>query len=153
MNTSILINATRDGKTVKKTVTNVNPDKSNADLKTFAQMVNNLSNDTFASGNRINVQSLDEQKRKPTNSFTSSFQSFTSDGEYIGHGFTFSTDYPFRIFSNTNSTKYTSAVKTAGDQSLFLLRGWQEGDPQFTIYLFFPESKEFQAFTWDITVG
>ena len=115
MNTSILINANRDGKTVKKTVTNINPDKSNADLKTFAQMVNNLSNDTFAGGNRINVQSLDEEDYSPpaepvTEKLT---PTFAAQGNWV-----FNDIFAYRIINyNGDGTIYLQSDNGSGSVS------------------------------------
>ena len=61
MDTSIIINATTtDGKKVAKSITNINPAKTNAILNEFATRVNNLSTNTYAGGTRINKNALTE---------------------------------------------------------------------------------------------
>ena len=60
MDTSLIINATNSGKKVTKAVTNINPAKDNTTLKTFAQMVNGLSTNSYVDATRINKQSVEE---------------------------------------------------------------------------------------------
>ena len=61
MDTSLIINATNGNKKVTKAITNINPVKDNQTLKTFAQMVNGLSSNTYVDATRINKQSVNEQ--------------------------------------------------------------------------------------------
>ena len=61
MDTSLIINATNGNKKVTKAVTNINPAKDNTTLKTFAQMVNGLTSNTYVDATRINKQSVNEQ--------------------------------------------------------------------------------------------
>ena len=60
MDTSLIINAVNGSKKVTKAVTNINPAKDNTTLKTFAQMVNGLSTNTYVDATRINKQSVEE---------------------------------------------------------------------------------------------
>ena len=60
MDTSLIINATNSGKKVTKAITNINPEKDNSTLKTFAQMVNGLTTNTYVDATRINKQSVNE---------------------------------------------------------------------------------------------
>ena len=60
MDTSLIINAVNGNKKVTKAVSNINPEKDNQTLKTFAQMVNGLSTNTYVDATRINKQSVEE---------------------------------------------------------------------------------------------
>ena len=60
MDTSLIINATNGNKKVTKAVTNINPEKDNTTLKTFAHMVNGLTTNTYVDATRINKQSVEE---------------------------------------------------------------------------------------------
>ena len=139
MNTSILINATRAGKTVKKTVTNINPDKSNADLKTFAQMVNALSADTFAGGNRINVQSLDESSDSridPVITFTGNFSMVVDDNQnllYLAAPFTCNTDGTIAATTSKPMKLYSSVVMLETGSYQIRIKGYEDGDLPFNI--------------------
>ena len=61
MDTSLIINAVNGSKKVTKAVTNINPAKDNTTLKTFAQMVNGLTTNSYVDATRINKQSVNEQ--------------------------------------------------------------------------------------------
>ena len=60
MDTSLIINATQAGKKVTKAISNINPEKDNTVLKTFAQKVNALTTNTYVGATRINKQSVEE---------------------------------------------------------------------------------------------
>lgn len=61
MDTSLIINAVNGNKKVTKAVTNINSAKDNQTLKTFAQMVNGLTTNSYVDATRINKQSVNEQ--------------------------------------------------------------------------------------------
>ena len=61
MDTSLIINATNSGKKVTKAITNINPDKDNTILKTFAQKVNALTTNTYVDATRVNKMSVNEE--------------------------------------------------------------------------------------------
>ena len=60
MDTSLIINATNSGKKVTKAITNINPDKDNTILKTFAQKVNALTTNTYVDATRVDKMSVNE---------------------------------------------------------------------------------------------
>ena len=60
MDTSLIINATQNGKKVTKAITNINPEKDNATLKTFAQKVNALTTNNYVDATRVNKMSVEE---------------------------------------------------------------------------------------------
>lgn len=60
MDTSLIISATNSGKKVTKAITNINPEKDNAVLKTFAQKVNALTTNTYVDATRVNKMSVEE---------------------------------------------------------------------------------------------
>ena len=54
---SIIISSTaQGGKKLQKTITNVNPEATNANLETFAQMFNGLSTNNYEETNRVKKQ-------------------------------------------------------------------------------------------------
>ncbi|MBO4779878.1 MAG: hypothetical protein J5497_04485 [Selenomonadaceae bacterium] len=60
MATAITINATtQDGKRHCKTITDINPKTSNAQLKEFAQALNELTTNTYGGTNRIETSDYD----------------------------------------------------------------------------------------------
>lgn len=61
METSIIINSTKDGKKYQKSIAKINPEKDNVTLNEFAGMVNALSTNTFQGGSRVDKMSLSEQ--------------------------------------------------------------------------------------------
>ena len=61
MNTSLIINATNGSQKVTKAITNINPEKDNAVLKTFAQKVNDLTTNTYVDATRITKESVEEE--------------------------------------------------------------------------------------------
>ena len=87
MDTSLIINAVNGNKKVSKAVTNINPEKDNSTLKTFAQMVNGLTANTYVDATRINKQSVNEEQAKPvlTWNVDPKFEIDLSLGEYIDY--------------------------------------------------------------------
>lgn len=62
MDTSLIINATTTaGKKAAKAISNINPDKDNTILKTFAQKVNSLTTNTYVDATRVNKMSVNEE--------------------------------------------------------------------------------------------
>lgn len=61
MDTSLIISATQAGKRVTKAITNINPEKENAVLKTFAQKVNALTTNIYVDATRVNKMSVEEE--------------------------------------------------------------------------------------------
>ena len=61
MDTSLIINATNGNKKVTKAITNINPEKDNAILKTFAQKVNALTTNSYVDATRVDKMSVNEQ--------------------------------------------------------------------------------------------
>ena len=61
MDTSLIINATNSGKKVTKAITNINHDKDNTILKTFAQKVNALTTNNYVDATRVNKMSVNEE--------------------------------------------------------------------------------------------
>ena len=49
----ILTSTNTSGQTLQKTLTDINPDASNAQLKTFAQMLNNMTDNTYGKTDRV----------------------------------------------------------------------------------------------------
>lgn len=60
MDTNLIINYTNGNKKGSKAISNINPEKDNQTLKTFAQMVNGLTTNTYVDATRINKQSVEE---------------------------------------------------------------------------------------------
>lgn len=60
MDTNLIINFTNGGKKGSKAISNINPDKDNAVLKTFAQMVNGLTANTYVDATRVDKMSVEE---------------------------------------------------------------------------------------------
>ena len=62
--TSLIISATGSGgKTVQKTVTDVNPNASNAKLTALGQMLNSLTTNTYQTTNRIDKVNCDTETK------------------------------------------------------------------------------------------
>lgn len=62
MDTSLIINATTTaGKKAAKAISNINPEKDNSILKTFAQKVNALTTNTYVDATRVNKMSVNEE--------------------------------------------------------------------------------------------
>ena len=57
--TSLVINALSDGKAIQKTLTDINPAADNAALKTFGQMLNALTTNTYVKTDRIDKTNCD----------------------------------------------------------------------------------------------
>lgn len=87
MDTSLIISATNSGKKVTKAITNINPEKDNAVLKTFAQKVNDLTTNTYVDATRINKQSVNEQdgKPEPTLIIDNGFYTYNGDGDVYAY--------------------------------------------------------------------
>lgn len=63
--TSLIIGATDSGgKTIQKTVTDVNPNATNEQLTTFGKMLNSLTNNTYQTTNRIDKTNCDTESGK-----------------------------------------------------------------------------------------
>ena len=74
--TSLIIESTNtSGKKIQKTFTDVNPEATSAELKTFAQMCNGLTSNTYVRTDRIDKINCDTEaittKTAPTLAFTS----------------------------------------------------------------------------------
>ena len=63
MKKSLTINATRDGKKVAKSFGFVNPNVANSLVGGFAQMVNNLTTDTFVNAQVVKVMDTTEEEQ------------------------------------------------------------------------------------------
>ena len=62
MDTSLIINSTTTaGKKAAKAISNINPEKDNTILKTFAQKFNALSTNIYADATRVNKMSVNEE--------------------------------------------------------------------------------------------
>lgn len=61
MQTSLIINSTKNGKAVQKTVTYVNPSASNANLAAFGQKITALSTNTYVNTERVNKIVCDDE--------------------------------------------------------------------------------------------
>lgn len=71
MDTSLIINATTTaGKKAAKAISNINPDKDNTILKTFAQKVNALTTNTYVDATRVNKMSVNEEGGGSTTTLT-----------------------------------------------------------------------------------
>ena len=66
MKKSLTINATRDGKKVAKSFGFVNPNVANSLVGGFAQMVNNLTTDTFVNAQVVKTMDTTEEETTPT---------------------------------------------------------------------------------------
>lgn len=60
MDTNLIINFTNGGKKGSKAISNINPDKDNSTLKTFAQMLNGLTANTYVDATRVDKMSVEE---------------------------------------------------------------------------------------------
>lgn len=90
MDSSLIINATNSGKKVTKAITNINPEKDNSILKTFAQKVNALTTNSYVDATRVNKMSVEEQggggKTEPTLTIDNKGRySYDGDGEIFGY--------------------------------------------------------------------
>ena len=98
---SIIISSTaQGGKKLQKTITNVNPEATNANLETFAQMFNGLSTNDYGETNRVKKQLTTEpdgtSKTEPTLTVGSDGAiTYNGDGELFVEG-----DYNY-IHDNT----------------------------------------------------
>lgn len=62
MNTSLIINSTdSNGKAYQKSISNINPEKANATLGEFAQMLNGLSTNTYVNASRVDKSDVTEE--------------------------------------------------------------------------------------------
>ena len=62
MDTNLIISSTTaTGKKGSKAISNINPEKDNSTLKTFAQMVNGLTTNTYVDATRVDKQSVNEE--------------------------------------------------------------------------------------------
>lgn len=62
MDTNLIISSTTaTGKKGSKAISNINPEKNNSTLKTFAQMVNGLTTNTYVDATRVDKQSVNEE--------------------------------------------------------------------------------------------
>lgn len=62
MDTNLIISSmTATGKKGSKAISNINPEKDNSTLKTFAQMVNGLTTNTYVDATRVDKQSVNEE--------------------------------------------------------------------------------------------
>lgn len=64
--TSLVISAANDGKIIQKTLTDINPAADNAALKTWGQMLNSLTTNTYVKSDRIDKTSCDAAAEKLT---------------------------------------------------------------------------------------
>ena len=70
MDTNLIINFTNGGKKGSKAISNINPDKDNAVLKTFAQKVNALTTNTYVDATRVDKMSVNEEGGGSTTTLT-----------------------------------------------------------------------------------
>lgn len=64
--TSLVINATNAGKVIQKTLTDINPAAENSALKTWGQMLNGLTTNTYMKTDRIDKTNVDDSVEKLT---------------------------------------------------------------------------------------
>lgn len=152
MDTSLIISSTNAGKKLQKAITNINPEKDNAVLKTFAQKVNALTTNTYLDATRVNKMSVEEEYQqgggtsKQEGIITATELNYTmpSGSFNIDGNFTFTTNSGQPIF-------YVSATKK-GDSiasgSSITLHNIDDGRIDF----FAPETDEFTAAHWWCTV-
>ena len=75
---NIIITATKSGKTIQKSLTDMNPEATNAQLATFGTMLNALTTNTYQKTDRITKVNCDTEPGggvKPTPTITLSFTS------------------------------------------------------------------------------
>ena len=87
MDTSLIINSTNSDKKVSKAISNINPEKDNAVLKTFAQKVNALTTNNYVDATRVNKMSVNEATTKPEPTLTISSGTYTYDGDGDVYGY------------------------------------------------------------------
>lgn len=64
--TSLVINAVNNGKALQKTLTDINPAADNTALRTWGQMLNNLTTNTYVKTDRIDKTNCDSVSAKLT---------------------------------------------------------------------------------------
>lgn len=132
MNTSLIINSTdSNGKAYQKSISNINPEKANATLGEFAQMLNGLSTNTYVNASRVDKSDVTEEgggsgggstpaKTEPTLTITVDESKFPLGGTYTYDGdgdiFAYASEgtlYPLKI--SVNRTEKTWATDYSGE--------------------------------------
>lgn len=88
MDTSLIISSTNSGKKLQKAITNINPDKDNAVLKTFAQKVNALTTNNYVDATRVNKMSVEEEYQQGGGGLLDPQLACNSNGDvtFLGNG-------------------------------------------------------------------
>jgi len=132
METSLVIKSKDTAqKEVTKSLTNINPNVSNANLKTAAQMFTSISSGTYYSATRVDKTDVDEQTGKTEPTLTVSDNSYTYNGD--GEIFGYSPDGAVTI----NRTNKTFFVNGSGGSTLL----------NYTIYLCASEGTNYASKT------
>ena len=143
MDTSLIINSTdTNNKKLQKTIACVNPAVSNSDLKTFAQMTNNLTTNQFVDANRVDRSNVDEEgggtviKTEPT----LEVGTFSYDGYRYVAGITYNGDG--QLFVSTNEATAYAQIYNHSTQGLQLR---VQGTTVFSGTLYAAEGDEYSA--------
>ena len=114
MSTSLIIN-TEDyltGSPQQMTITDINPNATNANLKTFAQMTAALSKDTYVKAARVDKEELDNSK----SAFTISENISIGDTNFQAVDGTVTASIPLSKMT-TGSTNYFTIIITGSNSS------------------------------------
>lgn len=125
--TSLIINSTYDGKTIQKTLTDINPAADNTALKTWGQMLNGLTTNTYVKTDRIDKTNCDSvvEKLTPSLVIDSSesplVRSEAVQGKYVKVNYT--GDGTLSIVNNDETSWATTFRKNPNSGELYLYMG------------------------------
>lgn len=136
MSTSVKLYATRDGKSVNTTFSAINPNATDAELKSAAQALNTLTENTYAKSEKITTVELDSAVAKLTPTLkvndaadpltrttclagVSPLIDYTGDGELWIAGNNDNTSWvtTFRVASATNTLRLYIGVLNEASQA------------------------------------
>lgn len=171
--TSLILEATdTSGKKIQKTFTDVNPEASSADLKTFAQMCNGLTSNTYVRTDRINKINCDTEESgdsSSSSSKTAASITFTDGNEFsiasvkqdiaagnFSRAFNYNGDADIADFYTTTSNsdaKMATAFSISGDYKMLTVRNTAGVDQMSpcVITIHAPETANYQAATATVT--
>ena len=157
MKKSLTINATRNGKKVSKSLGFVNPNVANSIVGGFAQMVNNLTTDTFVNAQVVKVMDTTEEdtssqsstpaaKTEPTLTIQddgdgSGFYYYNGDGDIFGY--VPATQEVLNLFTIDRSSQSYNVIDRLTD----------EPSTSYSITLYATETANFAAKSASFTTG
>ena len=114
---NVVITSTKDGKTLQKTLTDVNPAATNAQLATFGTMLNALTTNTYGKTDRITKVNCDTEPDGGSSSVTKQTPTLT-----------FSQNITLNNIAGMDAANGTSVTVTrSGDGQLYIRPGTATG--------------------------